>query len=94
MISVGWGHHMICNERFHFLLPSKNATSEKIKVSIQGLLQKDANASKSSLMHAVLHSNGYGHLLHINGFEGGSDFLSGHQILDFWDRICTALQVR
>ncbi|XP_042513918.1 PHD finger protein At1g33420-like [Macadamia integrifolia] len=46
------------------------------------------------LLHGVVHSNGYGHLLRINGREGGSKFLSGCDIMDFWDRLCGTLRVR
>ncbi|GLU12175.1 hypothetical protein SLE2022_288760 [Rubroshorea leprosula] len=46
------------------------------------------------LLHGVVHSNGYGHLLRVNGREGGSRFLSGCHIMDFWDRLCKALNVR
>lgn len=46
------------------------------------------------LLHGVVHSNGYGHLLTVNGREGGSNLLSGFQIMNFWDRLCTALSVR
>lgn len=46
------------------------------------------------LLHAVVHSNGYGHLLRVNGREGGSRILSGCHIMDFWDRLCKVLAVR
>ncbi|XP_077249673.1 RING/FYVE/PHD zinc finger superfamily protein [Tasmannia lanceolata] len=46
------------------------------------------------LLHGVVHTNGYGHLLRVNGREGGSKFLSGCDIMDFWDRLCKALRVR
>ncbi|XP_043720476.1 PHD finger protein At1g33420-like [Telopea speciosissima] len=46
------------------------------------------------LLHGVVHSNGYGHLLRVNGREGGSKFLSGCDILGFWDRLCGTLGVR
>ncbi|XVF29809.1 hypothetical protein REPUB_Repub16aG0003100 [Reevesia pubescens] len=46
------------------------------------------------LLHGVVHSNGYGHLLTVNGREGGSNLLSGYHIMNFWDRLCTALSVR
>ncbi|KAK7322429.1 hypothetical protein VNO77_25808 [Canavalia gladiata] len=46
------------------------------------------------LLHGVVHSNGYGHLLTLNGREGGSKFLSGSDIMGFWDRLCGALSVR
>ncbi|KAJ8769157.1 hypothetical protein K2173_000932 [Erythroxylum novogranatense] len=46
------------------------------------------------LLHAVVHANGYGHLLRVNGREGGSRVLSGCHIMDFWDRLCKTLGVR
>ncbi|KAJ4965954.1 hypothetical protein NE237_017803 [Protea cynaroides] len=46
------------------------------------------------LLHGVVHSNGYGHLLRVNGREGGSRFLSGCDIMNFWDRLCCTLGVR
>lgn len=48
----------------------------------------------SHLLHGVIHSNGFGHLLRINGREGGSRFLSGSHIMDFWDRLCKLLGAR
>ncbi|KAF6168605.1 hypothetical protein GIB67_005217 [Kingdonia uniflora] len=45
------------------------------------------------LLHGVLHSNGFGHLLCVNGVEKDSE-LTGNEIMDFWDRICTGLQAR
>ncbi|GMI88677.1 hypothetical protein like AT1G33420 [Hibiscus trionum] len=50
--------------------------------------------NNTHLLHGVVHSNGYGHLLTVNGREGGSDFLSGFHIMNFWDRLCTVLSVR
>ncbi|KAJ6396132.1 hypothetical protein OIU77_021210 [Salix suchowensis] len=46
------------------------------------------------LLHGVIHANGYGHLLRVNGKEGGSRVLSGCHIMDFWDRLCKSLGVR
>lgn len=46
------------------------------------------------LLHGVVHSNGYGHLLTLSGREGGSKLLSGSDIMDFWDRLCTSISVR
>ncbi|CAN0891029.1 PHD finger protein At1g33420 [Linum grandiflorum] len=45
------------------------------------------------LLHGVVHSNGFGHLLRVNGKEGGSRSLTGTHIMNFWDRLCTALAV-
>lgn len=46
------------------------------------------------LLHGVVHVNGFGHILRVNGREGGSRVLSGTNIMDFWDRICKVLGVR
>ncbi|KAH6833828.1 hypothetical protein C2S53_009837 [Perilla frutescens var. hirtella] len=46
------------------------------------------------LLHGVVHANGYGHLLRVNGREGGSRLLSGRHIMNFWDRLCIMLGVR
>ncbi|XP_050234524.1 PHD finger protein At1g33420-like [Mercurialis annua] len=48
----------------------------------------------SHLLHAVIHSNGFGHLLRVNGKEGGSTTLTGSHIMHFWDRLCAILRVR
>lgn len=98
---------MICNKRFHFLLPSNGSKPETEKLS-SGLStgfkrrqQQEKSGSKlikssqgQYLMHGVVHGNGFGHLIAVNGIEGGSDLVTGHQIMDLWDRICTALQLR
>lgn len=46
------------------------------------------------ILHGVVHANGYGHLLRVNGREGGSRLLSGRHIMNFWDRLCKMLGVR
>ncbi|PKA56648.1 PHD finger protein [Apostasia shenzhenica] len=46
------------------------------------------------LLHGVVHANGYGHLLRVNGRDGGSARLTGSEIMDFWDRLCKMLHVR
>ncbi|KAJ8563148.1 hypothetical protein K7X08_031600 [Anisodus acutangulus] len=46
------------------------------------------------LLHGVIHANGYGHLLRVNGREGGSRVLSGSHIMNFWDRLCKVLGAR
>ncbi|KAK4720474.1 hypothetical protein R3W88_010707 [Solanum pinnatisectum] len=48
----------------------------------------------SHLLHGVIHANGYGHLLRVNGREGGSRVLSGSHIMNFWDRLCKVLGAR
>ncbi|KAK8947449.1 PHD finger protein [Platanthera zijinensis] len=46
------------------------------------------------LLHGLVHANGYGHLLRVNGLDGGSKYLTGSDIMDFWDRLCKMLRVR
>ncbi|KAG8383336.1 hypothetical protein BUALT_Bualt04G0001900 [Buddleja alternifolia] len=50
--------------------------------------------STTHLLHGVIHANGYGHLLRVNGREGGSRLLSGRHIMNFWDRLCRMLGIR
>ncbi|XP_006645112.1 PHD finger protein At1g33420 [Oryza brachyantha] len=56
-----------------------------------GYLHLDDN---THLLHAVVHANGYGHLLRVNGREGGSKCLTGRDIMSFWDRLCKVLHTR
>lgn len=46
------------------------------------------------LLHGIVHENGFGHLVRINGHEGGSTILTGYQLMDFWDSLCRYLRVR
>ncbi|PON57483.1 Zinc finger, FYVE/PHD-type [Parasponia andersonii] len=102
---VGWGQHMICNKKYHFLLPSKDSLLAAC-LNCKGngsdqVVGDSGNCSKSNIfvesqghvMHGVFHSNGFGHLLCVNGLETGSD-LAGCHVLEFWDRLCTGLRVR
>ncbi|KAH6766690.1 hypothetical protein C2S52_017673 [Perilla frutescens var. hirtella] len=83
---IGWGHHMICNKNYHFLLLSK-AEYDKSSINVMELQRENYS------LHGVFHSNGFGHLLCINGSEKGSP-LPGYQIMDFWDRLCSGLGAR
>ncbi|KAL2632822.1 hypothetical protein R1flu_004301 [Riccia fluitans] len=49
---------------------------------------------QSHLLHGVLHSNGFGHLLRVNGREKGSKLASGRELMDLWDRLCAMLRAR
>ncbi|XP_062194653.1 PHD finger protein PERSISTENT TAPETAL CELL 1 [Phragmites australis] len=96
---VGWGRHLICSKRFHFVLPKRESLVEADGLHY-GIHHGSEKASKGTatsrghLLHGVVHLNGFGHLIGLHGFEGGSDFVSGHQIMDLWDRICSSLHVR
>lgn len=41
-----------------------------------------------------MHSNGFGHLMRLNGREGGSTRASGRQLMQLWDDVCEVLRVR
>ncbi|CAL5188750.1 unnamed protein product [Lathyrus oleraceus] len=97
---VGWGNHLICNKKYHFLLPSKEALSSCTSCENCCDSVGTMNNGKSKLieleghmMHGVFHSNGFGHLLCVNGLEMGSN-LGGNQIMEFWNRLCNGLQPR
>ncbi|XP_012439661.2 PHD finger protein MALE STERILITY 1 [Gossypium raimondii] len=98
---VGWGHHMMCNKKYHFLLPSKDTVAACFNCDETSFDDPNPEKGKFNLvelkghiMHGVFHSNGFGHLLCVNGMEMGSDQLAGYQIMEFWDRLCTGLQAR
>eukprot|EP00897_Mesotaenium_endlicherianum_P007267 jgi/Mesen1/6569/ME000336S05789 len=46
------------------------------------------------LLHGVLHTNGFGHLLRINGRQKGSRAISGRQLMNLWDNLCSMLRAR
>ncbi|KAI3926130.1 hypothetical protein MKW98_028266 [Papaver atlanticum] len=83
--SSGWGHHFVSKRRYHLIIPVQDEWHKFPNISL---------FDQTHLLHGLIHCNGFGHLLSINGFEGGSKFLSGQEIMDLWDRICTALKVR
>ncbi|CAA7039528.1 unnamed protein product [Microthlaspi erraticum] len=57
-------------------------------------LEDDVFDLQTHLLHGMIHTNGYGHLICVNGMEGGSKHLCGREIVDLWDRICTNLGAR
>lgn len=50
--------------------------------------------SKTHVLHGVVHVNGFGHLMRINGLEGGSEILRGGQVMALWDALCHLMRVR
>jgi len=48
----------------------------------------------SHVLHGLLHANGFGHLLRVNGRDGASNVLGGADVMDLWDRLCKTLCVR
>ena len=62
--------------------------------SFSSSLSASVLESQTHLLHGVLHANGFGHLLRINGRESGSRFLSGCQLMGLWDGLCSMLNAR
>jgi len=97
---TGWGNHLICNKKYHFVLPSKEVLGRcrNCEGCCDAIARMNNGKSKlielqGHMMHGVFHSNGFGHLLCVNGLEMGSN-LAGYQIMDFWNRLCKGLQAR
>ncbi|CAA7061107.1 unnamed protein product [Microthlaspi erraticum] len=94
-----WGNQMICNKKYHFVIPSKETMAAFLKLEGGGyaLPEKESLSHlvelQGHILHGFFHSNGFGHLLSLNGIESGSD-LTGHQVMELWDRICTGLKAR
>ncbi|KAF6146540.1 hypothetical protein GIB67_008826, partial [Kingdonia uniflora] len=83
---AGWSHHFVSKRRYHLIIPSDGEWDDQTEGSVYDF--------HSHLLHGLIHCNGYGHLLCINGLEGGSEFLCGREIMDLWDRLCTTLRTR
>ena len=45
-------------------------------------------------LHGVVHANGFGHLLRVNGREGQGRRITGGELVGLWERICYTLRVR
>ncbi|KAK6913510.1 Zinc finger, PHD-finger [Dillenia turbinata] len=82
----GWSHHFVSKRKYHLIIPVDDEWNEP--------LDDGAFDVQTHLLHGLVHCNGFGHLLCINGIEGGSKNLSGREIMDLWDRICTSLRAR
>lgn len=72
--------------KYHFLIPSDSRWNKPLDESVFDV--------QSHLLYGLIHGNGFGHLLGINGMDGGSKYLFGREIMDLWDRICANLQAR
>ncbi|XP_044364926.1 PHD finger protein MALE MEIOCYTE DEATH 1 [Triticum aestivum] len=84
---AGWSHHWVSKRSYHFIIPTDADWDQHFGT--------DALLGRSDhLLHGLIHCNGFGHLVALRGGDGGSAFLSGHDIMDIWDRLCSALRVR
>ncbi|XP_042503063.1 PHD finger protein MALE MEIOCYTE DEATH 1 [Macadamia integrifolia] len=83
---AGWSHHFVSKRRYHLIIPIDDEWNRPLEGRVFDL--------QTHLLHGLIHCNGFGHLLCINGLEGGSKSLCGREIMDLWDRICTQLRTR
>ncbi|CAA0836804.1 PHD finger protein MALE MEIOCYTE DEATH 1 [Striga hermonthica] len=84
--SSGWSHHFVSSRKYRLIIPGNEDWNNP--------LDEGAFDQQTHLLHGLIHCNGSGHLICINGVEGGSKYICGGEIMDLWDRICTTLQVR
>ncbi|GAV60463.1 PHD domain-containing protein [Cephalotus follicularis] len=83
---TGWRNHFVSKRKYHVIIP--------VDVDWNTPLGDGVFDKQTHLLHGLIHCNGYGHLLCINGIEGGSKNLCGREIMDLWDRICAHLRTR
>ncbi|KAK9121845.1 hypothetical protein Syun_019462 [Stephania yunnanensis] len=81
---TGWSHHFVSKRRYHFVIPADDQWNKPLDERVF-----DCN---THLLQGLIHGNGFGHLIMVNGREGGSRFLSGKQLMGLWDRICSCLR--
>ncbi|CAN8238370.1 unnamed protein product [Cochlearia groenlandica] len=83
---IGWSNHFVSKRKYHLIIP--------IDTEWDLPLEDDVLDLQTHLLHGLIHTNGMGHLICINGMEGGSKYLYGREIVDLWDRICSNLGAR
>eukprot|EP01051_Picozoa_sp_SAG22_P008190 SAG22_NODE_610_length_8597_cov_4.848906_2_plen_662_part_00 len=69
-------------------MPHTKSTYHVMVISESTLLERPVLA-----LHGMLHANGFGHLIHVNGKEVGSA-VSGTRLLDVWDGFCISVGAR
>ncbi|RID74548.1 hypothetical protein BRARA_B01641 [Brassica rapa] len=83
---TGWSNHFVSKRKYHFIIP--------VDAEWDLPLEDDVFDLQTHLLHGLIHTNGFGHLICVNGLEGGSRYLCGREMVDLWDRICTNLGAR
>ncbi|KAJ0987581.1 hypothetical protein J5N97_005937 [Dioscorea zingiberensis] len=84
---AGWSHHLVSKRRYHFIIPCDEEWDKRG-------LRHSAMCQHGHLLHGLIHCNGFGHLLCINGLPAGSRFLPASLLMDLWDRLCNSLRAR
>lgn len=57
-------------------------------------LGDDALKEGQHLLHGMIHCNGFGHLLSMNGVDSGTTFLSSEEVMELFDVMCRLLKTR
>ncbi|KAM5561659.1 PHD finger protein MALE MEIOCYTE DEATH 1-like [Rosa sericea] len=85
-LSTDWSNHFVSKRKYHMIIPKDDCWTKPLDDSVL--------EDTKHLLHGMIHCDGIGHLLCINGLKGGSKHLCGREIMDLWDRICTNLRTR
>eukprot|EP00793_Prasinoderma_coloniale_P003035 PRCOL_00006502-RA len=98
---MGWTHHPVSQERFHFIVAAPRSPLDRALRAGGGIqsakVARDALSTEkttSHLLHGMVHSSGFGHLLRVNGRDGGSSALTGTDVMELWDTLCASLGCR
>ncbi|KAK1552600.1 hypothetical protein Q3G72_019900 [Acer saccharum] len=83
---VGWSHHFVSKRRYHLIIPENLKWSRPLSMD---LIEFDTH-----LLHGVIHCNGFGHLLSINGTKDYSNYLCGEELMNLWDCLCSCLRTQ
>ena len=83
---LDWSNHVVSKKKYHMIIPKDDCWTKPLNDSIL--------EDTTHLLHGMIHCDGIGHLLCINGLKGGSKHFCGREIMDLWDRICTNLRTR
>jgi predicted Ser/Thr protein kinase len=76
----------VSKRRYHLIIPKDDQWNKP--------LNKESLEKNNHLLHGLIHCNGFGHLLCINGIEANSKFLHGKELMNLWDHLCSILQTR
>ncbi|XP_051145061.1 PHD finger protein At2g01810-like [Andrographis paniculata] len=84
--SAGWGHHFVCKRKYHFIIPAKEHWEEQLDWDLEEIRYHN--------LYGLIHCNGYGHLICVNGLKNNSRFFSADDSMRCWDYLCTVLKAR
>ncbi|CAL8997132.1 unnamed protein product [Prunus brigantina] len=79
-------NNLILKCKYHFVIPADDEFEEQL----DDPFDKDDYFFKdwTHLLHWLLHNNGIGHLMCINGINRGSAFITGRDIMHLWGLLC------